>query len=273
MTHPRKIATAVVAAAVLAAPSAASAHSKPSVGSVREHVRSADQALTMVAKRVQHNNDAAAAVAAVRNLRQTKAAAREAARVTGRSKRAKAWRLVAAQRDDNVKTLIAVVDDVGGAAQVDMTTALVSNLTGRELAVAKLTALAATLPDAAQAGIATAIAAISGQTAGDVAGIAQAMNSGQISAAAKPHLEQALGIASGAMFTGVAQLQQIVGMLPPQAQGPVNAAIAKVTGILQAIFGTGAGTGGLLGNLPIPENLPIPCGLPIPSFVPISKPC
>ena len=79
------------------------------------------------------------------------------------------------------------------------------------------------------------------------------------------------------MFTGVGQLQQIVGMLPAPAQGPVNMAITQVTGILSSIFGTGspsgATTGGMLSNLPIPTNLPIPCGLPIPKFLPFAKSC
>ena len=71
------------------------------------------------------------------------------------------------------------------------------------------------------------------------------------------------------MFTGVGQLQQIVKMLPAPAQGPVNMAITRVTAILSSIFGpgspSGATTGGMLSNLPIPTNLPIPCGLPIPN--------
>ena len=79
------------------------------------------------------------------------------------------------------------------------------------------------------------------------------------------------------MFTGVGQLQQIVEMLPAPAQGPVNMAITRVTAILSSIFGTGspsgATTGGMLSNLPIPTNLPIPCGLPIPKFLPFAKSC
>ena len=87
------------------------------------------------------------------------------------------------------------------------------------------------------------------------------------------------------MFTGVNQLQQIVGMLPAQAQGPVTNAITHVTGVLQSIFagnGPAAGTtggapttapGGMPANLPIPTNLPIPCGLPIPKFLPFAHSC
>lgn len=268
----KRVAIGFATVVVLAVPSAAAAHSTPSVTSVREHVRGADQALTMVAERVKDNEDAAAAIAMVQNLRQTKAATRESARVHGRSKKAKALRLVATQRDANVETLAALVDEVGGQTQVDMATALNSNLIGRERAIAQLTALVPKLPAAAQAGIAKAIAAISGHGEDDVVSIVSAMNSGQIVEAAQPKLQQALTLASGAMFTGVDSLQQIVGMLPVQAQGPVNNAIAHITAILQGIFGNG-GTSGLLGNLPIPNNLPIPCGLPIPSFLPFAHPC
>ena len=124
-----------------------------------------------------------------------------------------------------------------------MATALNNNLRGRETAIARLTSLATTLPAQAQAGIARAIAAISGNPTG-VVNIAGALNSGDITPAAQPQLEQALTLASGAMFTGVDQLKQIVGMLPAPAQGPVNMAITRVTGILQSIFGNGSPTVG-----------------------------
>ena len=276
MKHLTKLAGGAVAVAVLAAPSMASAHSNPSVNSVKAHVRNADQALTMVADRVKGNDNAAAAIAMVRNLRQTQAATREARRLQGRAKKARALRLVADQRNDNVLVLSALVDEASDNAQAAIATALNNNLRGRETAIARLTSLATMLPAQAQAGIARAIAAISGNPTG-VVNIAAALNSGDITPAAEPQLEQALTLASGAMFTGVDQLKQIVGMLPAPAQGPVNMAITRVTGILQSIFGNGspagATTGGMLGNLPIPANLPVPCGLPIPKFLPFAKAC
>ena len=154
MKHFTKMAGGVVAVAVLAAPSMASAHSDPSVSSVKAHVRNADQALTMVADRVKANDNAAAAIAMVQNLRQTQAATREARRLQGRAKKAKALRLVADQRNDNVLVLSALVDDVSDNAQAAMATALNNNLRGRETAIARLTSLATTLPAQAQAGIA-----------------------------------------------------------------------------------------------------------------------
>ncbi len=146
MKHFTKMAGGVIAVAVLAAPSMASAHSDPSVSSVKAHVRNADQALTMVAERVKANDNAAAAIAMVQNLRQTQAATREARRLQGRAKKAKALRLVADQRNDNVLVLSALVDDVSDNAQAAMATALNNNLRGRETAIARLTSLATTLP-------------------------------------------------------------------------------------------------------------------------------
>lgn len=79
------------------------------------------------------------------------------------------------------------------------------------------------------------------------------------------------------MFTGIGHLEQIRGMLPGPAQGPVDTAIATMTGIMQSIFGSGGAgdsrPGGMLANLPIPTNLPVPCGLPIPKFLPFARPC
>jgi len=270
----RQVTTGLVVVVVLAAPSVASAHSDASVGSVRAHVRGADQALAMVADAVANQDQAATAVAMVQNRRQTQAATRDTARIRGRAKQAKALRLVAAQRDENAQVLTGLLEKVDSALQADVATALTNNLSGRETAIAKLTALAPMLPAAAQVGIARAIAAISGRGASAVADITAAVKSGQIGAGALPQVQQALSIASGAMFMGIAQLQQIVGSLPGPAQGPVNDAIARVTGILQGIFGTGGPAGGAVpANLPIPASLPIPCGLPIPSFLPFAKAC
>ena len=273
-----KLTAALAATAVLAVPAAASAHEKSSTQSVRAHIRNADQALTMVAGLVKDNKDAAAAIQMVQNRRQTQAATREAGRLRGRA-RAAAMRLVAQQRDDNVETYAALVDEIAGDPQVDMANAIASNVNGREKALSTLTGLLPTLPAQAQAAIATAIAAISGNSQNEVVDIVTALNSGQVSDAAQPALSTALTAASGAMFTGVNRLQGLVAGLPGPAQGPVQNAINRVTGILQGLFGgatrPGAttGPGAATGALPIPSNLPIPCGLPIPKFLPFAKSC
>lgn len=269
-----KLTAALAATAVLAVPAAASAHEKSSTQSVRAHIRNADQALTMVADLVKDNKDAATAIQMVQNRRQTQAATREAGRVRGRSARAAAMRLVAQQRDDNVESYAALVDEVAGDTQVDMANAIASNVNGREKALSTLTALLPMLPAQAQAGIAKAIAAISGNGQDEVVDIVTALNSGQVSDAAQPALSTALTAASGAMFTGVNRLQGLVAGLPGPAQGPVQNAINRVTGILQGLFGGGTqsgattGPGAVTGALPIPSTLPIPSGLPIPGFLP-----
>ncbi len=277
-----KLTAALAATAVLAVPAAASAHEKSSTQSVRAHIRNADQALTMVADLVKDNEDAAAAIQIVQNRRQTQAATREASRLRGRSARASALRMVAEQRDENVETYAALVDEIAGDAQVDMATAISQNVNGREKALSTLTALMAMLPAQAQAGIAKAIAAISADGQDEVVDIVTAMKSGQVSDAAQPALNTALTAASGAMFTGVERLQGLVATLPGPAQGPVQNAINRVTAILQGLFGgatqpgTTTGPGAVTGSLPIPStlpipsNLPIPSGLPIPSFLPFS---
>ena len=168
----------------------------------------------------------------------------------------------------------ALVDEVAGDAQVDMATAISQNVNGREKALSTLTSLLAKLPAQAQAGIARAIAAISGDSQDEVLDIAAALKSGQVADAAQAALTTALTVASGAMFTGVERLQGLVATLPGPAQGPVQNAINRVTGILQGIFGGGTqsdttpGPGAITSGLPIPSNLPIPSGLPIPSFLP-----
>ena len=101
--------------------------------------------------------------------------------------------------------------------------------------------------------IAKAIAAISGDSQDEVVDIVTAMKSGQVSDAAQPALNTALTAASGAMFTGVERLQGLVGTLPAPAQGPVQNAINRVTGILQGLFGGGTQPGTTTGPTPSPE--------------------
>lgn len=260
----------VTAALALALPVSASAHSPASPQSVRNHVRSADAALTKVERLVAGNRDAAAAVAMARNQVQTRAAAREAGRLRGASRRATAVRLVARLQDANVATFAELVDEVDAAAQEQMADALAAALAGRERALSTLTALAPKLPPQAQRGVARAIAALSGDRTDEVAQLIAAMGSGRISAGAQPVVEQALSNAAAGIAVGMGRLQEILGVLPPRAQAPVQQAMDRLAGILQGLAaGAGAApaagappTGGPVSGLPVP-TLPVPT-LPVP---------
>lgn len=265
-----KLAVGITAAAALALPAGAGAHAKPSTQSVGAHVRSADQALTMVADLVADHDAAAAAIEMVRNRRQTQAAAREAARLRGSRASATGLRLVARQRNANAEAYAELVDELTGDTQTAMARAIGDNLNARETALAKLTTLLPSLPAAAQPGMAKAIASLSGNGSDEVDDIEAAMQSGRIPEVAKPYLEKALATATGAISTGLARLQGLVSGLPTAAQGPVQSAIDRIGGILNGIFGggttTAAAPGETTSGLPIPSALPIPSGLPIPSI-------
>lgn len=123
--------------------------------------------------------------------------------------------------------------------------------------------------DAAAAGAARGRA---GDRTDEVAQLMAAMGSGRISAGAQPVVEQALSNAAAGIAVGMGRLQEVLGMLPPQAQAPVQQAMDRLAGILQGLAaGAGAApgappTGGPVSGLPVP-SLPIPTGsLPVPSL-------
>jgi 2-phospho-L-lactate guanylyltransferase (CobY/MobA/RfbA family) len=255
-----KLMAGFAAIAVAVTPAAASAYAKPSMRTVRTDLRSADQALTMVADLVKNHDGAAAAIQIVRNRRQTQAAAHEAARVSGARGRAAALQLVARQYSSNTDEYAGLVDQVTGCVQTEMASAISASENGRENALNALTGLMSTLPADAQSGIARAIAALTSSEQSSVASIGTALHAG-VSPAAQPALNTALTQAVNAMDTGLKRLQGIVAQLPTAAQGSVQSAINGVSGILQGILGGGTSTlGGILAGLPVPGGLPIGVG-------------
>lgn len=176
----RFVAATAVAAVAVAGPAAA--HQHPSPQSVAKHVRSADEALELVATLVPADRDARAARQLARFERQVAAANREAGALrrgagTGRERAAAARALVKVARlhDEAVETLTEVVDEADGGLQLDIAEVAQSELKGREKALAILTRLLDRLPEPAKAGIGRAIQAVSSGGEGDAEALNEAL--------------------------------------------------------------------------------------------------
>lgn len=260
----------IALAAALALPASASAHGKPTPNSVRSHISSANAALEQVSALVAANDNAAAAVEAARNRVQTNRANREARKLHNVGDRATALRRVAQQHDANLRTFTDLVGEAAPEMQVDIATAIVGSLTGRERALETLTKLLPALPAQALKGIAKAITTLSSRGPVDVDQLVSAAKTGGISPDAQSLMQTAIGMAGVEIASGMDRLTGLAGMLPAQAQGPVQAAMDRVKGILQGLLSgrapspsTGTPSGrpipagllGLIGNLPILSGL------------------
>lgn len=288
MKHRLKLAGGMIAA-TLVFPAAAGAHQEPSVDTVRQHIRSADEALEHVSQLVADNDDAAAAIELARNHSQTRKAARDAAALrdaadtrADREDAAEATRKVARQYNANVELFAPIVDEVGADLALDVALELKSGLRGRELALDALTDLLPRLPVDAQEAISKVIANLSSDGKDEVADITEALDFGDLPVDVDEVLGDALDRALAGIDMGLERLNEVVDMLPPAARPYVEDAIDLVTeqldrvkalledllgggldgflpdgvsDLLDGLFGGGEGDG----DCPFPIPIPILC--------------
>jgi hypothetical protein len=272
----KSLVAVAAALTVVAAPAAAEAHSRPSPNSVRSHVRSANDALSRVTQLVGAGDQAAAAIQLAENRLHTTAASREARRVhraargaRGARRAISAYRLLATQQNRNIEAYAALVDDVQGGLQEQAARLVTTGLRGREQALGMLIQLVERLPEPARAPVAQVIQALSADGQDELGALFGVLaTSDELPLNVQNLLGQALDLATGALGTGLGRLEDLVGLLPPEAQAPVLQAIAQVqttittvTSLLEGLLGDlpavpGAGgasglpdIGGLLGNL------------------------
>ena len=263
-------AAAAMGFAVLPATSlAASSHS------ARAHYRTADAALTEVARYV-ISDPSRAAAALVRDRRATAALARDARALRKaahstkqRVRAAKAYRLLAAQQNANVETLSALVR-YAGDSRTQMARYLTGAIDGRQLALDVLEALAPYLPDSVQEAIAEAIANYSTDSEQAVQSLSDALASGDLGAAVQDILTTALDKLTAALDEAVDHLKAIVPLLPDAAQqlatevfALVNQSIESVSGILKEVLGSVFGiSGDSVGGIDLPDAIQFPFVLP-----------
>lgn len=251
----KPLAAAAAALTVLAAPVAADAHPRTSADSVRAHAQTANRALEKVTRLVAAGDQAAAAVQLAQNRLHTAAASREAARVRraargarGARRAVSAYRLVATQQNRNVEAYAAIVGGLQGDLQEQAARLIATGLEGREQALAVLARLVERLPEPARAAVTQVIERLSADGDDELGAIFGVLaTSPALPPAVQDLLGQALDLATGALGTGLARLEDLVALVPEparahlqQAIGQVQASIAMVTELLE----------GLLGNLP-----------------------
>jgi hypothetical protein len=260
------------ALAIAALPStslAASSHS------ARAHYRTADAALTEVAQYV-ISDPSRAAAALVRDRRATAALARDARalRKAARSAKqrvraAKAYRLLAAQQNENVETLSALVQ-YAGDFRTQMAQYLTGAIDGRQLALDVLEALAPYLPDSVQEAIAEAIANYSTDSQQAVSSLADALAHGDLSTTVQDIVTTALDKLTAALNDAVDHLKAIVPLLPEAAQqlvtevfSLVNQSIESVSSIIKDVLGSVFGVSGdSVGGIDLPDAMQFPFTLP-----------
>lgn len=268
MKHRTRIFSTALVGALVMAPAVASAHETPSPGTVKDHVRNANQALDKVETLVSHNQNATAAIQFARNRRQMRAASRETRALQSRTRsergaaRAAAGsRLVAKQSNTNAETFAEIVDEVSGKLQIDVAQAAWSDLRGREKALDVLARLMDRVPEAAKPGIARAIAALSSDGGDEVADLSAALAVGSLPSATQEAVEQAHAQAVTAIDRGLERLRSIADRVPEQAGTQVQQAIERVT---QEIERVKQMLSGLIPAGPVVPTLPIPVPLPLP---------
>ena len=157
---------------------------------------------------------------------------------------------------------------------MDVARAAASDLRGRELALAVLTALMDRVPEQARPAIARAIAALSSDGQDEVAALAGALESGALPPEVEDAVQQALQTATAAIDEAIERLNGIVGQVPEQVRPQVEQAVQLVTQQLEMVKQLLAGlfSGGQPGAGVPPTGLPIPGGLPVGACIPFQLP-
>lgn len=212
---------------------------------VRATVRGADQALNRVEQRLASNHNAHAGVQIAKANALTRRADRQADRVRGAKRTVRVERMVVGQFDQNATVAINSLDEVSGRAQKVFAQQARAALSGRDHAVATLTALLDRVPAQAQPGIARAMAAVSKHSVTQVDELAELAETDSVAAGAQGAVSRAMEQLDAAVSQINSVLTGVIAQLPPAAQGHVqsaldrvNAAISDVIDRLEGLFGT-----------------------------------
>jgi hypothetical protein len=251
MNSIRRISLVLSIAALFAVPSVASASSSSSVDA---KLAKASDALDAAVVAAEENFDKAAFLAsAADNQRFTKNAERSAKKERKKAKRAKLLAAVADQHDQNLNEYAALIEWVPADLQFPVVDMLGISVEMREVLIDKLMQLAEKLPEPARTQILDAIAMF--QSDGDLESLLEAFASEDVIGGVKALIQEQINTISEHMDAVLSQLEQLTGMLPPQAAQAVNSAIAmiqahltEVSGLIGELLDGLGGDGGFLGG-------------------------
>lgn len=181
--------TVALAAGALFAPAGAQAHVDKGVSSVKAHTVRADAALERAVSLYDRHAAARADRSFALSRRELGAAAREAAALRRAAdtpaeelQAARAVGTVAAEQDENVEKLAEALDGAKGRSERKVAAAALSDVRGRDKAVAVLTAVLDEVPEQAQSGIARSIASLSTGRDDEVEALGEALAGGEVGA-------------------------------------------------------------------------------------------
>jgi len=298
------LAAAVAAAAVLALPGVATAHSNPSLGSVRAHSTLADTYLDRAVDRLEDGKARSSqrwydrARVQMRRGETDAASMRRAADTAGeRSRAARALWSVGDQADENIEVLAGMLDDARGRFEERIAGVIDRDLHGRDRAIRLITALIEDgVSEKAMGGLTAALRSLTADRAGEIEAMARALAGGEVGSRAEDEVEDAIGDAVEDQAAAAKRLQELLDGDQVSEQGTRGLAIAlaAVNGerveAAQALEGFGermpegvrAKVGDILTQVrertgaPVPTlgggsqgdaptgGLPIPEGLPVP---------
>jgi hypothetical protein len=237
---------ALLAVAAVVLPATARADIGTAVAAVSAHTDRADAALERAVALFERNSDRRAAHSLAKSRselgRATAAAARllrEADTAAQRRDAAKALRLVATERDAGVEQLVGVLDEASGRVESTVAQAALTDTRGREKALMILAALAEQVPDAAQGGIAKAVAALSTDRAAEARAEAEALASSRIAKRSKDLVAQALRANVDGQAAAAERLAELIASedMPEASKPGLQRAYDAVTAEHPAIAG------------------------------------
>lgn len=306
MKHP--FAAVAVAAAALALPASAAAHSDPSLGSVRAHAERADNNLDRALSQLERNRDRSAERSydrARRELRRGEADAKRLRRgadtVAERSRAGRAYWAVGDQADENVEVLVEMLDEARGSFAEEIADVIDRDLHARDRAIRLITALMESgVNENAIGGLTAALGSLTSERAGEIEAMIAALSAGDLSSAAEEDVEDAIEDAIEDQGAAAERLEELLAgdQVPEQGKRGLAIALAAVNGervdVAQTLEGLGesmpAGVRAKVGEIlqlvremtgaPVPAigggsqggaptgGLPIPEGLPVPGGLP-----
>lgn len=209
--------TTLVAAA-LWMPLGAAAATSPTVTTVRQHTARADAALDRATALFAQGRDAEGTRQFVLSRKQLGIAASQAAQLRARAntsakrqQAAAATRAVAAEQDQNVDQLVALLDDADGRVENLVAQAALADTRGREKAAAVLGALSSRVPPQAARGLAAALQALGRNRDDEARAATAALTSSEVSETAKATLAATVKANLAGQNTAAKRLAALIG--------------------------------------------------------------
>ncbi len=140
--------------------------------------------------------------------------------------------LAAAQYDELVAAVAALVDEVTGKLQTLVAQALPASLAGREQLLALLNSIVDDVPEALRPTITAVIAALSGGAAPEVGSLTEALGTGNLPSAIGDIVQKALALAQTAVTHALDLVKGLLPQLPEAGQNPLGGLLTNITGLV-----------------------------------------